>query len=211
MPLALLGHRRTKSSTPSAVSTSSSSLNGSLRPPPSPIIVVNNDIPVQSILKPSTPRSTTFDSTTTNSSNSTHTRNRLSSSGRGGLGLPRSDTTDSRWSVDEGNSSTPGTSVSSINGMCPLPESSPANRFPFFTCTLSSMSTLSFIALPPSLRPPVLDAIRRAWRRGVKSTGGVEYAPELMEFHRSKGCDGGVWEVHLKDNCWLPRSEDKVS
>lgn len=61
------------------------------------------------------------------------------------------------------------------------------------------------------MRPLVLDAINRAWKRGIKSTNSVEYAPELMQWHKKKGCDGGVWEVTMKDNCWMPRSEDKVA
>jgi hypothetical protein len=77
--------------------------------------------------------------------------------------------------------------------------------------TLSSTSTLSFIALPVSMRPAVLDAVTRAWRRGVSKTGQVEYAPELMKKHKEKGCDGGVWEVTLKGDCWVPGSADKVS
>lgn len=61
------------------------------------------------------------------------------------------------------------------------------------------------------MRPLVLDAINRAWKRGIKSTNSVEYAPELMQWHKKKGCDGGVWEVTMKDNCWMPKSEDKVA
>lgn len=61
------------------------------------------------------------------------------------------------------------------------------------------------------MRPAVLDAVTRAWRRGVSRVGQVEYAPELMRKHRDKGCDGAVWEVVLKGECWVPRSEERVS
>lgn len=96
-------------------------------------------------------------------------------------------------------------------GMCPLPESSELDRFPYFSVTLSSTSTLSFIALPVHLRPKILDAINRAWKPGIKSTNSVEYTPELMQWHKKRGCDGGVWEVTMKENCWMPRSKDKVA
>jgi hypothetical protein len=102
--------------------------------------------------------------------------------------------------------------MSSLGNHCPLPETGPGGgKFPFFAMTLSSTSTLQFIALPTQHRPTVLDAINRAWKRGIKSTSAVDYAPELMDFHKRKGCDGGVWEVTMKDSCWNPRSEDKVS
>jgi len=127
----------------------------------------------------------------------------------------RSETTDSRWSMadDEPSTpSTPATSLSSLGNHCPLPESGPGGvNFPFFAMTISSTSTLQFIALPVQHRPIVLDAINRAWKRGIKSSGSVDYAPELMQWHKRKGCDGGVWEVTMKDSCWNPRSEDKVS
>jgi len=113
----------------------------------------------------------------------------------------------------EGSSSvsTPATSVSSLNNQCPLPASSAGQKFPFFVMTLSSTSTLSFIALPVTMRPVVLNAIRHAWRKGVSKMDQVEYLKELMEKHKENGCDGGVWEVTMKDNCWMPNSQDKVS
>lgn len=82
--------------------------------------------------------------------------------------------------------------------------------FPFFSLTLSSTSTLSFIGLPVALRPVVIEAVRKAWKRGIKNLDQVDYQPDLMRFHKSRGCDGGVWEIVLKDNCWIPKSEDKV-
>ena len=112
---------------------------------------------------------------------------------------------------DDYSRSTPGTSVSSLSNQCPLPSSSLTRALPFFSMTLSSTSTLSFIALPPALRPVVLDAITRAWKRGVGKVTQVEYKPELMRRHKEKGCDGGVWEVTLKGDCWVPQSQDKVS
>ena len=39
----------------------------------------------------------------------------------------------------------------------------------------------------------------------------VKYRKELMDKHKQKGCEGGVWEVTMKDNCWMPSSQDKVS
>lgn len=199
MPLPKFGHRRVKSSYD--------------QPPTPPVLVVqHDDTPPQSILK-SPSLSPTVDT-------SSHRSLRHDSSALSVDSLTnnfqRFDTKDSAWSVDEPpsprtRSSTPGTSASSTVGMCPLPESSETNRFPFFSMTLSSTSTLSFIALPVNMRPMVLDAINRAWKRGIKSTNSVEYAPELMQWHKKKGCDGGVWEVTMKENCWMPRSEDKVA
>ncbi len=107
--------------------------------------------------------------------------------------------------------STPATSVSSFNSQCPLPPSSASQKFPFFVMTLSSTSTLSFIALPLAMRPTVVEAIQKAWRKGISKTGQVEYQKELMNQHKARGCEGGVWEVTMKDNCWMPTSQDKVS
>ncbi|KAK4686723.1 hypothetical protein P7C73_g3408, partial [Tremellales sp. Uapishka_1] len=108
--------------------------------------------------------------------------------------------------------STPGTSVSSLGNNCPLPHDDTSGKnFPFFVLTLSSTSTLSFIALPLRLRPAVTDAVHRAWKRGISKTSQVEYEKELMKKHSDRGCEGGVWELTLRDTCWMPRSEDKVS
>jgi len=107
--------------------------------------------------------------------------------------------------------STPGTSVSSLSQQCPLPSSSAKNKFPFFVMTLSSTSTVSFLALPLAMRPAVLDAINRAWPKGISKLAQVDYRKDLMDKHKEKGCDGGVWEVTMKDNCWMPASQDKVS
>lgn len=199
MPLPKFGHRRVKSSYD--------------QPPTPPVLVVpHDDTPPQSILKsPSlSPTATTDTRRSLRHDSSALSVDSLSRD------FQRFDTKDSAWSVDEPpsprtRSSTPGTSISSTAGMCPLPESTEQNRFPFFSMTLSSTSTLSFIALPVTMRPLVLDAINRAWKRGIKSTNSVEYAPELMQWHKKKGCDGGVWEVTMKENCWMPRSEDKVA
>lgn len=130
------------------------------------------------------------------------------------LAFDRTDTVSSLPESDgeDGYSrSTPGTSISSSSNQCPLPSSSLTHQLPFFSMTLSSTSTLSFIALPPAMRPTVLDAITRAWRRGVGKVNQVEYKPELMRRHKEKGCEGGVWEVSLKGDCWVPQSQDKVS
>ncbi|KAL7423691.1 hypothetical protein Q5752_001273 [Cryptotrichosporon argae] len=165
---------------------------------------------------PSPHASITTELTGSSSSASAYLSKRLSRT----INLDRSDTIDTVFSDDEAGaggsgsgagSSTPATSVSSLEGQCPLPSTTGAHKFPFFVMTLSSTSTLSFIALPLHMRPRVLDAVQRAWRRGVAKTSQVEYAPELMRRHREKGCEGGVWEVSLKDNCWMPKSEDKVS
>ena len=121
------------------------------------------------------------------------------------------DSDDERDGTRRASSSTPATSVSSLNNQCPLPQSSASGKFPFVMMTLSSSSTLSFIALPLAMRPVVLEAVNKAWKRGVSKTGQVEYQRELMERHRDKGCEGGVWEVNLKDTCWMPSSQDKVS
>lgn len=130
-----------------------------------------------------------------------------------GLNFDRSETIDSVFSDDDAaqSSSTPGTSVSSLGAQCPLPSSGNGQKFPYFMMTLSSVSTLSFIALPVVMRPIVLDAINRAWRKGIQKTAQVDYLPELMRVHKEKGCDGGVWEVTMKDNAWMPESKDKVS
>lgn len=62
------------------------------------------------------------------------------------------------------------------------------------------------------MRVAILEAIRRAWPRGVAKSGQVDYAPELMQKHRDKGCpDGAVWEVTMKGECWVPRSEERVA
>jgi hypothetical protein len=132
------------------------------------------------------------------------------------LGLNRTDTISSYQSDDDrddaSSPSTPATSVSSLSNQCPLPATLTAGqRFPFFMMTLSSTSTLSFIALPLAMRPIVLDAVTRAWKRGLAKTSQVEYQPELMKRHKDKGCEGGVWEITLKDNAWMPESKDKVS
>ena len=119
------------------------------------------------------------------------------------------DRTDTVSSISDENS-TRATSISSIDNQCPLPNNN-GQKLPFFMMTLSSTSTLSFIALPLSLRPVVLDAITRAWRRGISKVGQVEYEAELMKKHKEKGCEGGVWEVTLKGDCWMPSSADNVS
>ncbi|CAK9782126.1 hypothetical protein CC85DRAFT_285844 [Cutaneotrichosporon oleaginosum] len=210
MPLALKlgGHKRTKSSAPDTpTSNGSSTPNGVHVPsdmngdaPRSPRIVVTEQPP--SILKAHTP------SVSSDSSASMFTKKRMSLSDMRGLSIGRTETTDSRWSADERESSSPSSSGS---GMCPLPESSQKAPFPFFSMTLSGTATLSFIALPVHLRPAVIAGVRKAWKHGIRSMDSVEYAPELMEFHKRKGCDGGVWELTLKGDAWNPRSEDKVS
>ena len=127
------------------------------------------------------------------------------------LAFDRTDTISSTIdSDDEDVASTPATSVSSFSAQCPLPPSSATQKFPFFVLTLSSTSTLSFMALPVDMRPMVLDAVNRAWKKGIQKTGNVDYAPELMKRHQDKGCDGGVWEVTLKGTCWMPTSQEKV-
>ena len=162
-------------------------------------------------------RKTTTTSSTSDSGSSTSASAYLSKRLTGSLAFDREDTISSLPESDEerdrdaDGASTPATSVSSFGGQCPLPSSNAVQKFPFFTMTLSSSSTLSFIALPVAMRPAVLDAVTRAWRRGVSKTGQVDYAPELMKKHKEKGCDGGVWEVTLKGDCWVPGSADKVS
>ncbi|WVW80366.1 hypothetical protein I302_102346 [Kwoniella bestiolae CBS 10118] len=106
--------------------------------------------------------------------------------------------------------STPGTSVSSFNTHCPLP-SEGTKEFPFFMMTLSSVSTLSFIALPFHLRPVVIDVLNSTWKRGISKIQEVDYQQELMRKHREKGCDTGVWEVTLKGEAWMPTSSEQVS
>jgi hypothetical protein len=107
--------------------------------------------------------------------------------------------------------STPATSVSSLGAQCPLPASSATERFPFFVLALSSTSTLSFLALPTAMRPGVVEALNRAWKKGISKMGEVAYREELMKKHKEKGCDGAVWEVTLKGDAWNPSSQDKVS
>ena len=57
----------------------------------------------------------------------------------------------------------------------------------------------------------VLDAVNTAWCKGISKATQVEYQKELMNKHREKGCEGGVWEVTMSDNAWMPSSQDKVS
>jgi hypothetical protein len=78
--------------------------------------------------------------------------------------------------------------------------------------TLSSSGTLSFIAMPVSMRAGVLEAINQAWKRGIGKINEIDYAPEAVRRSREEGrCDGGVWEVMMKETPWLPASADKVS
>ncbi|ODN84131.1 hypothetical protein L202_00140 [Cryptococcus amylolentus CBS 6039] len=115
-----------------------------------------------------------------------------------------------RDSTDPSSPSTAATSVSSLSQFCPLPDTQ-GKGFPFFMMTLSSVSTLSFVALPPLLRTIVLDAVNRAWKRGVSKIQEVDYQPELMRRHKEKGCEGGVWEVTFRGEAWMPTSSEKVS
>ncbi|WVO13386.1 hypothetical protein L204_101001 [Cryptococcus depauperatus] len=150
----------------------------------------------------------------TNGSALTQMHKRLSN-----LTLDRSDTieslaldtdTDKEHNNGSCSPSTPGTSASSIPQYCPLP-STASQRFPFFMMTLSSISTLSFIALPLRLRSNVLDAVNRAWKKGVGKIREVEYQNELMKRHKERGCEGGVWEVTLRGEAWVPSNSEQVS
>ncbi|WRT65884.1 uncharacterized protein IL334_002835 [Kwoniella shivajii] len=107
--------------------------------------------------------------------------------------------------------STPGTSVSSFNTHCPLPSNSNDQKFPFFMVTLSSMSTLSFIALPIPFRNIVIDVINNTWKRGISKIQEVDYQPELMRKHKERGCDSGVWEITMKGEAWMPTNSEQVS
>ncbi|WVQ71215.1 hypothetical protein IAR50_000740 [Cryptococcus sp. DSM 104548] len=113
-------------------------------------------------------------------------------------------------SIEASSPSTAATSVSSLSQFCPLPNTQ-GKGFPFFMMTLSSVSTLSFVALPPPLRTIVLDAVNRAWKRGVSKIQEVDYQPELMKRHKEKGCEGGVWEVTFRGEAWMPTSSEQVS
>ncbi|BEI87061.1 hypothetical protein CcaverHIS002_0704070 [Cutaneotrichosporon cavernicola] len=193
------GHRRSKSSNPvTPVSTIENGHNSGDSVPPSPRIVVSSQ--PASILKASTP------SVSSGSTSTSFSKKRLSLSDIRNLSINRTETTDSRWSADENSNSS-----SSSNDMCPLPESSMKSPFPFFSVSLSGTSTLSFIAMPVVIRPAVIAAVQRAWKHGIRTMDSVDYAPELMEFHRSKGCEGGVWEITLKGDAWNPSSGDKVA
>ncbi|WWD18111.1 hypothetical protein CI109_102560 [Kwoniella shandongensis] len=113
---------------------------------------------------------------------------------------------------DHSGPSTPATSISSFNNThCPLPASNASQRFPFFMMTISSTSTLSFIALPLGMRPIVIDSINRAWKKGISKMSEVDYQSELMKRHKDKGCEGGVWEITLKGEAWMPTSSEQVS
>ncbi|OWZ55560.1 hypothetical protein C349_01762 [Cryptococcus neoformans var. grubii Br795] len=112
---------------------------------------------------------------------------------------------------DNNESSTPATSVSSLQGYCPLPTGAGTQKFPFFMMTISSVSALSFVALPLALRTVVLDAVNRAWKKGISKIQEVDYQPELMRRHKEKGCEGGVWEITLRGEAWVPSSSEKVS
>jgi hypothetical protein len=68
--------------------------------------------------------------------------------------------------------------------------------------------------MPVSMRPSVLEAINQAWKRGsgIAKITEIDYAPEAVRRAREEGrCDGGVWEVVLKDTPWSPASADRVS
>lgn len=214
-PLKIGSHRRTKSHVDSPSTMS-------------PVIVVNDTAAHQptSILKTSSHSNSTTPTGHSQQAPSVMSDMTGSTSSASGFFRPsralsatfsRSDTVDSRWSIGDDDStrsplSTPATSQSSLGAHCPLPESDgTGTKFPFFVLTLSSTSTLQFIALPTAMRAGITAAVTRAWKKGIKSSGGVEYAPELMSWHQRKGCDGGVWELVLKDSCWNPKSEDKVS
>lgn len=64
------------------------------------------------------------------------------------------------------------------------------------------------------MRPSVLEAVNKAWKRGsgISRIMEIDYAPEAVKKAREEGrCDGGVWEVTMKDMPWSPTSHDKVS
>jgi len=64
------------------------------------------------------------------------------------------------------------------------------------------------------MRPSVLEAINQAWKsgKGISKIHEIDYAPEAVKRAREEGkCDGGVWEVGLKDTPWAPSSADRVS
>ncbi|WWC68461.1 uncharacterized protein I206_102389 [Kwoniella pini CBS 10737] len=116
------------------------------------------------------------------------------------------------------NHSTPATSVSSFNHNnnqnCPLYDNTYdeiTNKFPFFMMTISSISTLSFIALPLNLRNIVIETINNCWKKGINKIQEIDYQPELMKKHKEKGCDSGVWEITMKGQAWMPTSSEQVS
>jgi hypothetical protein len=175
----------------------------------------SNSNPPSSILKKSTHSSTPSRSNTQDSRTST-----IDSLSQGlSLSHISSDTSSNHnrtSSSGTGSKLTPATSVTSLDALntCPLPQSAPGARFPFFTMTLSSLGTLSFIAMPVSMRPSVLEAINQAWKKGggISKIMEIDYAPEAVRRAREEGrCDGGVWEVGLKDTPWAPASADRVS
>jgi len=64
------------------------------------------------------------------------------------------------------------------------------------------------------LRPKVLDAVNRGWKRGIAKVQQVDYdkTPKMYrDDNEGAKCQGGVWEVTMKDNAWVPQSQDKVS
>ena len=142
-----------------------------------------------------------------------------------GFSVTRTDTTDSHDTTsssvhhrsNSNSGSTPLTSLSADSlpdQNCPLPRSAPGARFPFFSMTLSSTGTLSFIAMPVSMRPGVIDAVNRAWKKGagISKITEIDYAPEAVKKAREEGsCDGGVWELTMKEMPWSPTSADRVS
>jgi hypothetical protein len=68
--------------------------------------------------------------------------------------------------------------------------------------------------MPVSMRPAVLKAVNQAWKKGagIGKITEINYAPEAVRKAREEGrCDGGVWEVGLKDTPWAPASADRVS
>jgi len=192
-------HRQsTQSSTSTATSTSNSG-------PPSSILKKSTHSTTPSRSNTLDSRTSTIDSLSQNLSQS-----HISSDSNSNSRHYRTN------SSSTGSKLTPATSVTSLDATttCPLPQSAPGARFPFFTMTLSSLGTLSFIAMPVSMRSSVLEAINQAWKRGggISKINEIDYAPEAVRRAREEGrCDGGVWEVGLKDTPWSPASADRVS
>ena len=170
--------------------------------------------PASILRKPTHQTSTSSDVTGSSTSASAYMSKKMNNLN---LAFDRTDTISSLQESDDeddggnGGGSTPATSVSSFGNQCPLPVSSTSQKFPFFVMSLSHTSSLSFMALPLAMRPEVLDAIQGAWKKGISKTQQVDYQPELMKRHKDKGCEGGVWEVTMKGEAWVPSSSEKVS
>ena len=149
-------HRQgTTASFATTSSTSSSNTASSIPPPAPPSILRKTPTPQSSI--------SSSDMTGSSTSGSAYVTKKMNN-----LAFDRTDTIASTIDSDDDDdeASTPATSVSSLTAQCPLPTSSATQKFPFFVMTLSSTSTLTFIALPVADEADGLDGRQQGVEKG---------------------------------------------